>query len=398
LHSIEPGLFELMKPGSLLPPSDNKEQLGELPDYNDPELVLDLVKNRKRQLHRTQRSAELRSIVDTEPNEYLKQEHDSSLALEGISFKSVNHAIEQFNRVDKDGKAKLLFRLMRETNIPIEESSYISMINASIKFQDFHDGKRYFDELMESVASPSVEAWEAKLSLLARAGDIDEAIKTLDSLKKLNINVGVNGYNSILKAFAQKNDSKVPDFWLKMHRDGVALNADSFSSMLRYCSYRGEGERAFFYLNEMKGLGIQPNEELFCQLLRSASKVPVWISGYEDTIFDAIAVMESYEYKPSTRLYNEIILAFALAGDGVAAEYYYWEMKRKGIQPDSFTYRYLLEAYSKAQSIGSSSYGWKGRYVKAVPAPLTPYQEARKEIGARRTIELSKLSRLYDNR
>jgi pentatricopeptide repeat protein len=118
---------------------------------------------------------------------------------------------------------------------------------------------------------------------------------------------------------------------------------------------------------------------------------------YWDTIFDAIAAMESYEYKPSARLYNEIILAFSSAGDGVAAEYYYWEMKRKGIQPDSFTYRYVLEAYAKAQTIGSSRYGWKGRYVKAAPAPLTPYQEAMKEIGARRTIELSKLLLLHDN-
>lgn len=43
-----------------------------------------------------------------------------------------------------------------------------------------------------------------------------------------------------------------------------------------------------------------------------------------------MARMEGAELKPTTEIYSAIIYAFGRGGDTVAAEFYFWEMKRKG--------------------------------------------------------------------
>lgn len=44
-----------------------------------------------------------------------------------------------------------------------------------------------------------------------------------------------------------------------------------------------------------------------------------------------MAKMEGAELTPDARIYNAIIYAFSRGGDTVAAEFYFWEMKRKGM-------------------------------------------------------------------
>jgi pentatricopeptide repeat protein len=52
----------------------------------------------------------------------------------------------------------------------------------------------------------------------------------------------------------------------------------------------------------------------------------------QDILFDAMAAMEGAELPPTTEIYNTIIYAFGRAGDAAAAEYYFWEMREKGLR------------------------------------------------------------------
>ena len=49
-----------------------------------------------------------------------------------------------------------------------------------------------------------------------------------------------------------------------------------------------------------------------------------------------MARMEGAELRPTTQIYSAIIYAFSRGGDTVAAEFYFWEMKRKGNCSESF--------------------------------------------------------------
>jgi pentatricopeptide repeat protein len=126
------------------------------------------------------------------------------------------------------------------------------------------------------------------------------------------------------------------------------------------------------------------------RLFEACGRAPYWVKGYENIVRDAMVLMEGCELHPDIAVYNSILEAFAHAGDSVAAEYYFWEAKRKGIAPNVLTYSALLAAYAKSQSIGASNYGWQGRAVRAAPRRLTRDELAMKTIGAVRTHEIRK--------
>ena len=91
----------------------------------------------------------------------------------------------------------------------------------------------------------------------------------------------------------------------------------------------------------------------FQQLLRCCEEAPHWEKGFQDTIIDAIRLIEGSEIIPTINIYNAIIKAFARAYDANAAEFYYWEMLRKGIEPTTVTYNNLMFAYSMTLRVGA---------------------------------------------
>jgi pentatricopeptide repeat protein len=62
-------------------------------------------------------------------------------------------------------------------------------------------------------------------------------------------------------------------------------------------------------------------------------------------------------------IYNSIIYAYGRAGNCQAAEFYFWEMRRKGLKQSSMTYNNLFFALSFSQSVGAQSYGSFGTYI-----------------------------------
>jgi pentatricopeptide repeat protein len=76
-----------------------------------------------------------------------------------------------------------------------------------------------------------------------------------------------------------------------------------------------------------------------------------------------MAIMEGKELAPDARIYETLIKAFATARDPTAAEYYFWEMRRKGLHSTPDAYESLLEAYAMGQSVGARSYGTVGTYL-----------------------------------
>jgi len=126
-----------------------------------------------------------------------------------------------------------------------------------------------------------------------------------------------------------------------------------------------------------------------CSIIRRAcAQAPHWVHGYHDIIFDAMIEMEGAELIPNTVIYNSIIHAFAKAGDSVAAEFYFIEMKKKGIRPDITTYNSLLNAYSRKQAVNVEPYGYIGRYAKPPEKPPGELEQMMLDIGPEKTNEI----------
>jgi len=59
--------------------------------------------------------------------------------------------------------------------------------------------------------------------------------------------------------------------------------------------------------------------------------------------------------------------AFSRAADAQATEFYFLEMKRKGLPLTITSYNTLLNAYARNQAVGVRPYPYKGRYAKPKP-------------------------------
>lgn len=66
--------------------------------------------------------------------------------------------------------------------------------------------------------------------------------------------------------------------WERMHHEPVELDARAFSVMIRNCSMQRMVERAFFYFDELKCIGLEPTLEVFHSLFRACSTASHWVS------------------------------------------------------------------------------------------------------------------------
>jgi pentatricopeptide repeat protein len=252
-----------------------------------------------------------------------------------------------------------------------------------------------FDLAVSAGVEPDEESWGWHVYALAHSSQHGphKALAAINRLKGLNVEPVVRMYNGILESHVLSGDADrlalVEGLWGDMHAEpGLRLDQASFLAMLKHCAISARPEKAFFYLDEIKGLGIEPGLEVYSRLIRACAEAPHWVPGYGDIIFDALYALEGAELEPTVEVYNNLIHAFGKAGDSEAAEYYYWEMCYKGLQPTTETCNNLLNAYAKSQSVGARSYGRKGRYVKPKPRAPTEEEQAIMDVGPDRMREM----------
>lgn len=311
---------------------------------------------------------------------------------ETVSIGNVS-IVELINK--KDLRVALqLYDLMVDLEVPLEQQSVNHLMKAAARSGAIDRAQEIFDYVANhDTLDLSVEMWGAKAQILCTKKDIPGAVALLEKLLKLKIKPEPAMYSTILGAYVQARDlESASKMWIRMHNENVAIDHEGFDHMFRLCYARGESERSFFYMDEMRVYGLQPTLTTFKNFFLAASTAPHYVPGYQDTMFDAMAIMEGKEMIPTAEIYESIIYAFGRARDPVAAEYYFWEMLRKGIDATPAAYENLFYAYQQAQAVGAKRYGALGRYSRPAPKKLSVLNQALVDIGPVRAAELSKNS------
>lgn len=329
-----------------------------------------------------------------------------------ITITEIIRAMRYFTKKNQPYKSQQLFNYLQDINeristikqIKAENSSintiyipptmHAELMNALIKMEKFSAAHAIFDSYIKSGGEPNIDCWTAKIKAFAYNKQPEEAVQTIDQLKKMNVELVPSMFTFVLKSFIDNRKlEEVGKFWLRMHREETAISIESFTCMIKHCAARGEVERAFFLVDEMKAYDIQPDLKVFHALITSCGKAPHFVNGYHDIIFDALALMEGTEIKPTSEIYAAVIHSFGQAGDAVAAEYYFWELRRKGFPVTESVYRALFVAYATSMLVGAKTRGIKGRYSRPKRPELTPLQKDYAQLGPQRVAEISKLFR-----
>lgn len=236
---------------------------------------------------------------------------------------------------------------MEKLEIPVFATTMTTIMNYYIDLKEYTYVEALFEKSLDVGMNPTSDTWAALIKSKASAGDIDGAQSTMDRLVRIGVIPTTTMYVSILRAYlqAKKNDEAF-EYWMRMKAEGATLNVEAYNLMLQHCIQTYNPERAFLYFDEMKGIGrnIQPDAESYAKLFEVCGHAPMWVNGYQDIIFDAMAIMEGAEYPPTTEIYNSIIKSFGQGGDSAAAEFYFWEMRQKNIPQTTETYNNLFGA------------------------------------------------------
>lgn len=273
---------------------------------------------------------------------------------------------------------------------------YDRMLNATGNSL-FEQADQIFDEMLKDGVEPDIHAWSALVVNKAKSKDIAAAKQIMKRNSDIGLEPTMQMHTAILEYLVEDRQfEEAEDYWIVMHSAGVPLDLDSFHIMLKQCTQTNQSERAFFYFDELRSIKLNPTVKTCELLIRASAEAPFWESGFQNTILDAMTIMEGLELKPEASTYDTIIHAFGKAGDAVAAEFYYWEMVRKGFTPSPKTYCILMYALSRACSVGAREYGYRGRYVRRPKRQLTQEEKDYREIGPERMAQYE-FSGLFGN-
>lgn len=313
--------------------------------------------------------------------------------VDDVTKEDANKSLLLYARTGDIQGAMHMHKVMSALSIPLDQKVIAPLIKAATRAKDFATADKIFDTTLSDDSSEiSLDMWAAKIHNLAHRRDPDGAEAILNDLIKVNLKPLPTMYSAVLGAYVSaKNFPKAYAFWERMHMESVDIDHDAFHHMFSYCLMNGQAERAFFYYDEMtQAFDLAPTLRTFKHFFEAVGTAPAFVPGYEDTLLDALALMDGKEMIPDAGVYEAVIGGFAKARDPVAAEYYFWEMQRKGIAPTTHVYANLLLSYAQAQSVGASRYGTLGRYSKPPAKKPTPDQQDLIDLGPMKVAKICK--------
>ena len=246
-----------------------------------------------------------------------------------------------------------LMSMMYTIGLEIYPATVKSVVNSFTGHGLYQFASEVFHKALSYDIAIDEATWSALVKLQAQQNDIEGALLTMERLKRAGVQPHDEMYESILQALVEsKRNVEAAEWWLTMKSEGVTKSVDAYNTMLQHSIQTFNPERAFWYIEEMKSSlrNLQPNVTTFARLFRSCGEAPMWVNGFHDILFDAMAVMEGSELVPNTEVYDNIIYAFGKAGDVTAAEYYFWEMRAKGIEQTASTYNNLFFALARCDT------------------------------------------------
>jgi pentatricopeptide repeat protein len=256
--------------------------------------------------------------------------------------------------------AKEVVTLCKELNKPLSVESFAKVLTYASKVDVAANAQftvDLFDTMVENGLVPDAESWTALVRAKCVLEGPEGGQAVIERLEKIGVPIIMDMYNHVLATYVDNGQfEKAEDYFGDMHFEGKP-NTRSFEIMFNKCRKAHEMERALGFFEEMKALEVPRDEALYCAYIKAVAEGPHWVKGFETTLYEAILKIEADQFVPTVALYNSIIYAFARARDSKAAEYYFWEMKEKGLKPDTLTYDSLLLALAREQAIGAKTYG-----------------------------------------
>lgn len=192
---------------------------------------------------------------------------------------------------------------------------------------------------------PDTVSYNLVIRACAKKGDIKGAENWLKRMKTNGVEATVCSYNTVLDACAKADNAEACEALLEkmLERGDCKANVISYATAIYAWARRGEEGRAEFWLNQMMGVGIEPDAVSYNSMIHACG-----VGGKPARAEHWLAEMLAKGLEASVTTFTAVIDACAKGGDVKRAENVLEQMIAAGVQPNVVSFSAMIDACAKA--------------------------------------------------
>lgn len=264
-----------------------------------------------------------------------------------------NLVLEAAANAGRQNDAMKLYReMLRDERVGVNVFTYGPLLTLCAKKGDGEQALKLLDEMERLNVQGSALTYTAAMDACERAGLRDQTVRLLQEMQLKGIKPTVVTYNTIIARRAEHADTwKEALEWLaRLRASGVQPDRMSFASAINACERAQEWALVVELTEEA---GLLADVTMYSRRINALIK----LERYHDALAVMQAVKEREELQPDEVLYTLVIKACALHGSVELAMGYLREMQRAGLVPNVVTFSAAMDACRTVRGSGRQEAG-----------------------------------------
>ncbi|WJZ95907.1 hypothetical protein VitviT2T_014643 [Vitis vinifera] len=228
--------------------------------------------------------------------------------------------------------------------------SHLDRVAFSVAISKLADSKHFdsirhfLDELKARPDLRTERFVSHAIVLFGQAGMLNDAVRTFEQMHQLGVDRTVRSLNALLfSCILAKNYKEANRIFLEFPKTyGIELNLDSYNTVLKAFSESGSSSSGYSILAEMGRKGVKPNATSFGILLAGFYNE----EKYED-VGKVLKMMEEYKMQPGISTYNIRIQSLCKLKKSSEAKALLDGILARRMKPNSETYCHLIHGFCK---------------------------------------------------
>ncbi|KAL3692170.1 hypothetical protein R1sor_005821 [Riccia sorocarpa] len=236
----------------------------------------------------------------------------------------------------------LMQRLTNEGPAPTN-ITYHTLMKAYTEDNRLEDAERVFASIPGDVR-PDGRSYNLMIHAYGKAGRVAKAHELYQEMKKLNLNISIVTYNTLIAC--QKNCRDAESIFRQMQAANVRADVFTYTALMNAYGKARRTEATQNIFDEMVAVGIRPTKTTYNVLLDAYAK-----SKQVDQAEIVLKKMRKDKCTPTIHSFTTLVHAYALVGRMDKAEEILRRMKGEGVAPNIFTFSTIMSGYAATKNL-----------------------------------------------
>lgn len=270
----------------------------------------------------------------------------------------MNSHIELCSQIGEVDAAVSVALDLLSAKAPLIQSTINAILRACVSNNDLRNLKRFLKAMRDSEMpemQPDAACYTALITLLARAGRVDQMERAFEEMKSKDLEPSNITYGAMLSCYVDFNEfERALEVWNELLRlqeeKSIRIPDHAWNSMLYAHVWQGDLQGATQLFAQMKqGNNVRPNTHSYTALLRLYAQ-----NNDAHSALQIFQEMEENRVLPQLGTLNALMDCCTRSGDMDAAEEVFKHLETRNFVPSSDSYYILIKGYCDQLNISEA--------------------------------------------